>query len=137
MPQHCNSGGSNFLCNVKCTHTSPSSGLSMLLLVRNQGALRRVAETSASSLQAAGCKLLSFPNWDAGSPAPPLFPEDRAIRVHTGKGIHASRGKAGVSEAPGWFRQAYLRKTALPRPWVASSFWLFGVKITVCNLDSS
>ena len=100
-------------------------------------ALRRLAETSVSSFQAAGCKLLSFPNWDAGSPTPPLSPKDQPIRVHIRKRIHASRGREGLSEASCWFRQAYRRKTGLPRPWGASSVWLFGVKITVCNLDSS
>lgn len=78
----------------------------------------------------------SLPDWDAGSPTPPPIPQ-RLTRVCTKRRIHASRGRVGLSEASCWLRQADLRKTGLPRPWVASSFWLFGVKITVCSLNSS
>jgi hypothetical protein len=64
-------------------YTSPSSGLLILMLAsllvflgRNQGALRRLTETSVSSLQAVGGKLLDFPDWDAGSPTTPLYCKD-------------------------------------------------------------
>lgn len=48
-------------------HRASSSG------GRNQGTLR-LAEISVSRVQAAGCKLLCFPNRDAGGPAPLLSP---------------------------------------------------------------
>lgn len=56
-------GRSNLSSDGKYTHASPSRGLFIPLLAssllislgRNQDALRRLAETSVSSLQAAGC----------------------------------------------------------------------------------
>jgi hypothetical protein len=35
-----------------------------------------LTETSVSSLQAVGGKLLDFPDWDAGSPTTPLYCKD-------------------------------------------------------------
>lgn len=144
-PQHCNSlEDLTSLLNVKHIHTSPSSGLFILLLAssllislgRNQGSLRRLAETSVSSFQAAGCKLLFFQIGMLVAP-PHLCSPDWPIRVYIRKRIHAPGARVGPFEASCWFRQTCFRKTGLPRPGGASSFWLFGVKITVCNLNSS
>lgn len=124
--------------------TSPSSGLFILALVslplttlgRNQGALRRLAETSVSSLQAAGCKLLYFPNWDAGGRPHPL-PQRLTLQSPHQEKDPCHEGQSGALGSIMLVSASVSEEDWSPQALGDQLLLAFRCKITVCNLNSS
>lgn len=99
------------------------------------GALRRLAETRVSSFQDACCKLLCFPNWDAGSLAPPSS-QRLTLRSPCWEEGMCHGGQSG---APG---SIMLVSASVSEDWSPQApgdqlLSAFRCKITVCNLNSS
>lgn len=134
-------GRSMFSSEPKSMHTSPSSGLFILVLedVSSPWGQTRVAWGGWQRPAFPVYKLLvaNSSTFQTGMlAAPPHFSSPK-IESTPGKGSMPRGAEQGSWKHHAGFGQAYLRKASRPRPWVAGSFWLLGVKITVCNLNSS